>query len=143
MATISVDYPHKLNDDELEKAILEYSIEIFNKQGNINAVMLYSPLIQLGQNELQGRQTKRATRLSVGASLLSIIIAFLALYISLSSSRASARWESDQLEILEQISNGITTTNDELGGIFREEAALLRSSLADLQEQENDSTANN
>ncbi len=136
MATISVDYPHKLSDAELEKALHEYSLEIFSSQGNINKVMLYSPLIQLGQNELQGRQTKRATRLSIGASSLSIVIALLALYISLNSARVNDQWESGQINLLERISDGVVASSDELGFIIREESALTRSSLESILEQE-------
>ena len=111
MATIYNDYPHGMKEKEIEDAIKEYSEEISAARGNINATMVYSPLIQLGQTELQSRQTKRATLLSVIVSFTSLLIAGTALYVSYHASNSSARWEQSQLEVLRKIMNETKNIN--------------------------------
>ena len=83
-----------MRDKEIEDSIKEYSEEIFKSKAGINTVMRFSPLIQLGQTELQGRQTKRVTCLSIIVSIVSLFIAGTALYVSFNTSRASTHWEN-------------------------------------------------
>ncbi len=135
MTTINSQYPHGMKDKEIAEAIKEYSIEIHNSKANINTVMQFSPLIQLGQIELQGRQTKRVTTLSIVVSIVSLLIAGLALYVSLSSSRVSSQWEESQINLLRElkietsnISQKLEATIKATKKIYKQEKILPRES---------------
>ena len=114
MIEINSHYPHSLSDKKIEGFIRDYSNAIFDARADINAVLRYTPLIQLGQNELQGRHTRRATWLSVGVAFLSLAIAMLALYVSLTSSKSSELWENRQLQLLEQTRNDMNNSNNKI-----------------------------
>ena len=53
---------------------------------DINSVMLYSPLIQMLNNELTGRFVKRTTLLALGIACLSLVVSSVAFYVSSTSS---------------------------------------------------------
>ena len=90
MSRIYPGYPKALSDRDLTQAVDEYIDEINQSGVNINNVLQLSPYIQLGLSELQGRTTKRVTRLSLGVSFLSLVVAGLALYLSLQGASASS-----------------------------------------------------
>lgn len=107
------NYPEGMKDHDIIERLREYTNVIIESGAQVNTVWQLSPLIQLGQYELEKRQTKRLTRLSVGISIVSSCVAVAALWIAVENSRASERWETAQLQILEKI-------NQELSGELEE-----------------------
>lgn len=105
MANIPDNYPHGLKDQDIENSIKEYSQEIARNSGNPLATSIYSPLIQLGQSELQNRQTKKTLILTMIVSFTSLFIAGAALYVTYQASVSSNHWERSQIEILSKIEN--------------------------------------
>ena len=83
---IDKSFPSGQSDKEIKKKIKEWSEAMFShtdKGADINAVMLYMPLIQLGQNELSSRFIKRSTITILMIAVLSLGISLTALLISL------------------------------------------------------------
>ena len=103
MANLYPNYPYGCSDKDIAKAIKEYSDEMLAARADINKVLQFSPLIAVGQNELQSRQTKRITFLSLGIGLLSLVIAGIALWVSFMNTRSNEAWENKQLESLNAI----------------------------------------
>jgi len=103
MATIDRQYPHGMKDNEIENKIKDYSEIIVGSDPNMDTLLQYSPLIQLGQNELQRRQTKYVTRLSIAGSILSIFISVLAVIVAYTSYVSSTRWENNQISLLSKL----------------------------------------
>ena len=113
MANVYPNYPRGLSDKKLVDAIDEYANEINASRVDINKVLQFSPYISLGLNELQSRQSKRVTRISLGISVVSLSIAALALYVSLESGRSSDVSGARQVSILEEL-NKNTLENQKL-----------------------------
>lgn len=107
MPYINSSFPRGLSDKEIEQHINEYQDAIFKAGASTNQVLQFSPLIQLGQNELQNRKTEKTARLSIGLGLLSVFIASVALVVSFIGSRSSSQWETSQIELLEKIKQEI------------------------------------
>ena len=105
MATVYPDYPHGLSDKKLVAAIQEYATTINTSRANINTVLQFSPYISLGLNELQSRQNKRTTYVSFGVGLVSLIVAGVALHISIDSSRSGDLSSARQIALLEEVNN--------------------------------------
>jgi len=83
---IDNNFPSGQSDKEIKKKIKDWSAAMFShtdKGADINAVMLYMPLIQLGQNELTSRFVKRSTIAILIIAVLSLGISLTALLISL------------------------------------------------------------
>ncbi len=93
MATLPKDYPYGATDKAISTTIRELSNDVLGSGANINRVLQLTPLIALGQNELQSRQTRRITCLSIGLGALSLLVSAAALYVSLISSRTGASSE--------------------------------------------------
>ena len=100
MVEINQKYPHGLPDADIERYIQGYAEEIFDKRGDINTVMWAAPMIHLGRAELQSRGIERGTRFTKLVSYSSIVVALVALAISIINSRSSSRWEERQLQLL-------------------------------------------
>ena len=121
MSEIPQGYPHSCKSNEIESAVDEFSEEL-NSLGletsaslpRMNQRSQLVALIQQGRSELQNRQTKFITRVSACVSILSMIVAGTALYVSLTASRSYARWESDQMEILGTINNNIKSSSENI-----------------------------
>ena len=67
----------KNSDDEIQKQLIEWSQSMFTstaKGADINSVMLYTPLIQLAQNELTTRFVRKTTRIAISIGVLSLAI---------------------------------------------------------------------
>lgn len=103
MATLYTNYPEGMKDGEIIKCVREYTDEIIRSGAQVNTVWQLTPLIQIGQYELEKRQAKRITRLTFGVSIVSMIVAVAALGIALEGSRDSNNWKQSQLEVLENI----------------------------------------
>ncbi len=96
MANLYQGYPSKIETKKLKRIINEYTEELYASRANINTVIQLSPLIQLGQSELQGRQNRRIEVISTIISLTSLIIAIGSIYIAIQSDASSNRWEKNQ-----------------------------------------------
>lgn len=70
-------------DKEIKKFIKGYSKDIYESRANINTVLALSPLVQIGLQELQGRENKRITWFSLGVSFMSLLVSAVALYVTL------------------------------------------------------------
>ena len=108
MAKVYANYPHGLSDKQLVEAIQEYATTINSSGVNINTVLQFSPYISLGLNELQSRQNKRITRISIGVGIVSLTVAAVALYISLDSGRSSDVSSARQIVLLEELNKNIS-----------------------------------
>lgn len=82
MAQIKENYPAGCSDEEIKELLQGYSKDIYEARANINTVLALSPLLQMGLQELQGRQNNKITRLSLAISLLSLTVSLVTLYIS-------------------------------------------------------------
>ncbi len=49
-------YPREMSNEEIVNVIKSYNEVIVGSKGDINKVLQFSPLIQLGENELQSRK---------------------------------------------------------------------------------------
>jgi hypothetical protein len=80
---LNIDYA-KSKDAEIKTQILEWSEEMFSSNGeaNINTVRLYTPLIQMANNELTSRFVKRTTIGAIGIAVLSLVVSLTALIVS-------------------------------------------------------------
>ena len=103
------DYPYGCDDKRISSILREYANEIVASDGNVNKVLQLAPLIVIGQAELQGRQTSRISRISVGLGVLSIVIAVVALWVSIANSRTDASWRTSQSEVLKTIHHDLQT----------------------------------
>ncbi len=78
-------YMTQSSDKEIRAKIKEWSERMFNSDGgsaDINSVMLYTPLIQLAQNELTTRYTKTTTFIAMVLSGLALAVSATALVVS-------------------------------------------------------------
>ena len=79
----------KNTDTEVKSKIQEWSEAMFTatkKGADINAVMLYTPLIQMARNEMTSRFVKRTTKLVIGVAILSQAASSASLLVVLLSS---------------------------------------------------------
>jgi hypothetical protein len=60
MADLPLNYPHGASDEEILQALEDLGAHILKSGGDINVVLQLSPLVTIGQNELQARQAKRS-----------------------------------------------------------------------------------
>lgn len=65
MATIPTNYPSGCTDEQISLSISELSKEILDSGGDINIVLRFSPIISLGQTELQKRILERNQAITV------------------------------------------------------------------------------
>jgi hypothetical protein len=76
----------KNSDKEIKEKMAQWSDSMFTRtaQGaDINSVMLFTPLIQLAQNELTSRYMKRTTLIAIGISSVALVVSLTALLVSI------------------------------------------------------------
>ena len=110
MANIPKNYPSGSTDEEIYQAIKELSADVLNSGANINTVLQLTPVVNLGQNELQKRilersskETSKLEKIAIVIASVSIILSAIAIYFSYQSVKSSERWENNQIELLKQI----------------------------------------
>ena len=114
---ISVDFPQNMKDKQIENEIRKYFNEIIQSDAQENTMIQCYPLISLGQYELQKRQNRRITKISMGIAAVSLLIAIIALYISFQGRNSSSRWENAQiveLKAIEQKLDGIHSASKDV-----------------------------
>jgi len=134
MATLSKDYPHGGSEREISKAIEDFADEITLSEGDINTVLRLTPLIVIGHAELQSRQTKRITRVSIGLGILSIVMAAVALLVSMAGNWTNSDSQRQQLELLKGIHNELQLKNQD-SEWQKQQVELLRAIHLELQTQ--------
>jgi len=110
MPNLPEGFPTDCSDEKIIEVINEFSSQLRASNASINASMNYSPVIQLGQNELQRRfvnrtsdTSSRLTKISIIIASLSILLSFVAIICAVASIRSSHRWEDRQIKLLEKI----------------------------------------
>jgi hypothetical protein len=103
MQNLKPNYPHGSTKREIETVIRDYSKQIAEDEGDINTVLQLTPIILLGQSEIQGRFNKTTIGISLGVAFLSLLISGVALWVAFYSDSSNAGWEERQLKFLEQI----------------------------------------
>jgi len=124
-ATLPKEFPFGLKDDEIAAMLRDYTEEIFKDEGQINTVLVFTPLIHLGQMELQKRAAERVARTTTIVSYASVAVAAIALVISVLNTMSSARWEERQVKALQSIESnltGIAATAKEVKNALRAQA---------------------
>ncbi len=154
MAEVHINYTATCSDQEILNLLQGYSKEIFEKKGDINTVMVFAPLIQVGVAELQKRiskelnsevaelrkiteaSAKSATRMtwvtiiiSIVAILLAAVSAFYSYQANRIASRAdnsSALWQAEQVPVLKEIRDIGTKNLEQDRSVSAEQSSLLR-----------------
>jgi hypothetical protein len=60
VASLPPNFPHGASDEEILEALESLGTDLLASGGNINSVLQLTPLVTIGQNELQSRQAKRS-----------------------------------------------------------------------------------
>lgn len=132
MAKLYKEYPHGCSDKQISKAIEDYANEITTSEGDLNTVLQLTPLMVVGHAELQSRQTKRITRVSVGLGILSIVIAGIALWVSIASNWTNSDSQTQQLELLKAIQHQVQMQNNG-SDLLRQQLETLKAIHSELQ----------
>ena len=71
------------SDAEIKELLRELFDELYSgdKGADINKVMLYTPLIQMYQSELSGRQVERTTGLALRIAGFGLAVSFVSLIV--------------------------------------------------------------
>lgn len=108
MAQLNKNYPEKCSNKEIKELIREYSEEIYKERGHINTVLQFTPMIQLGLSELQNRQNKKIAYLSLSIGIISLLVAAVALYISINSGNKNYQTNKKYIESLDSLNQNIS-----------------------------------
>ena len=130
MATIPANYPDGSSDNEIKTAIREMQDDLASAKYSINAVLQFSPLINLGQFELERRQSTAILKQSRVVSGISILIALLAVGISVAGNISSSEWESVQLKALSSINS-----NTKIAPLLHDQKQTLESISVQLEKE--------
>lgn len=127
-----------LSDDELNSAVKQYADAIFQQKGDINTVLRFSPLIQIGISEIQARQVLKVMKRSLAIGFVSFVISVLAITMVIASLRSSVRWEKNQLRLLESLVSTVESTTDDITkGDYQRTQVLekIRGTLSELTQK--------
>ena len=78
-------YPHDLSDESIKAVMAAIRQEIENNGFNINYIMRWNPLLDLGMQEIQARSLARQADTVNQAAMTSTNIAWVAVAIALTS----------------------------------------------------------
>jgi hypothetical protein len=109
-----------MKDNEIEEAIKSYLDEIIKSGSEDNVVIQCYPLIALGQYELSKRQTRRITLITQFVGIVSLLVAGVALYISVQNTSSSSRWEQRQIEYLSMLQTKLDSINSNIRELVTE-----------------------
>lgn len=109
MPTIPENYPDGCESEQIKTTIREMQNHLVQNGFQVNSVLQFSPLINLGQSELERRQNEAIVTQSKRMGYISLAIAVIALGISIHGDRGSSEWEQKQLTILEKVSSQLNT----------------------------------
>lgn len=96
--SIPLGYPRQLSNEQITSTIDDIQTFIEERGFTINDVMRFAPILQAGANELQSRNVDRQAKISreyadtsKRLSLISVVIAVVALIVAASASFLSFR----------------------------------------------------
>ncbi|MCX6747760.1 MAG: hypothetical protein NTW98_02320 [Candidatus Nomurabacteria bacterium] len=114
MANIPTNYPSGSTDEQIQQAVKELSEDIMKSQANINTVLAFAPLIQLGQNEIQKRILEKSVktahkseRTAIVVASFSIVLSLIAIFFSYLSFASDEKWQKDETRLLNEINNSL------------------------------------
>jgi hypothetical protein len=104
---VPAGYPHLLSDDELREALEQMTAVPRTSRFHSVNTSLQTALIQVGVMEQSRRETERATTTSRRIAYVSLVVAAVALLLSLGFGvvdyRGDTDWQSEQTKLLTQI----------------------------------------
>lgn len=127
---IPKNYPTDCTLDQIRSTILDIQSELERVGFNINSVLQFSPLINLGQSELERRQSAVVVRQSKILAFVSVGVAVVALLIAGFGAASSAEWEAKQIELLTTIGG-----NTNISAHLTAQAVLLEKIEADINSE--------
>ena len=101
---IPLNYPNDCTPDQIRSTIVDIQSELETTGFQINDVLRFSPLINLGQSELERRQNAAVVKQSKILGFISIGVAVVALAVAGLGAASSAKWEAEQIGLLTTIS---------------------------------------
>jgi type VI protein secretion system component VasK len=126
---IHSNYPHGMNNREIEEHVRKYLDEIVKSGSDDNVVIQCYPLIALGQYELSKRQNNRITKISICISGVSLLIAIIALCISLMGTSSHSSWENAQIKELKAIEEKLDNIHSSSKDMVQEMKAMQKSKV--------------
>lgn len=105
------NYPDGMKDSEILACIREYTGAMVEHGARPDVVTQFAPIIQMGHYELEKRQVKRVTRISIVMSGVSMLVAGVALFIAVENSHTSNTWKKEQIILLNDIKAEIVKSN--------------------------------
>ncbi len=91
--SIPLGYPRQLSNEQITSTIDNIQTVFEKGKYNINVLMRFAPLLQIGANELQSRNVDRQAQISreyadtsKRLSLISVVIAVIAIIVAVSTS---------------------------------------------------------
>ncbi len=104
---VSEDFPQSMSNKQLRRVIKGYLSQVKESGAQENVVIQCYPLIALGLNEQQARQNKLVTWISIGVGVVSLVVAAVALRISIDGARLSDESSARQIALLEELNKNI------------------------------------
>jgi uncharacterized membrane protein YeiB len=135
MPVIPDTFPHSMKDKEIEECVKGYMDAIIQSNSQENIVIQNYPLVSLGQYELQKRQNGRITRIATIISVVSLIVAAVALYIAVDNSNSSEHWEAAQMRALNSLVSASAAQTEQLVNVNRQIKTMDNSKLIEIANQ--------
>ena len=114
MLNIPDNFPSRASNEEVLRVIKEVHDEIANSGFNVDKVLQLSPIIQVGQSELQTRfmnksaeTSDKLAKIAVGIAVLSLVISGTTIYISVLLNNEDNTVRNEQLQVLEEIKTNL------------------------------------
>ena len=104
---VSKDFPQGMPRKQLQTAVDSYLSKVRESGSQENVVMQCYPLIALGLNELQARENKLIMWISIFIGAVSMIVAGVALCISVNGARSSDDSSTRQIALIEALNKNV------------------------------------
>lgn len=109
MPSVFNGYPDKLSTKELKATVADYQKAIVDSKGNINTILQFSPLIQLGLEEIRIRSSRLSAILTSIIAITSLVASIFAINLSEKAMKSSKAWEERQIKSLNEINKSNST----------------------------------
>ena len=127
---VSEDFPQDMSDKQLQEAVKGYLSQIKESGSQENVVIRCYPLIALGLNELQARQNKLVTRISIGIGVVSLVVAAVALCISIDGASSSDESSARQIALLEELNRNVVESRKIVAEALKSQTAAFKQQAA-------------
>jgi hypothetical protein len=128
--SVSNDFPQGMSNKQLQAAVNDYLAKVRESGSQENIVIQCYPLIALGLNELQARQNKIVTCISIFIGGVSLIVAGVALYISIAGTDSSDKTSARQVALLEELNKNVLESHKAVKETLFELQATLKQQVA-------------